>query len=167
MEIWKTIEEFPDYEVSSLGNIRNRDTKKVLKLRHSKSNKYVRIMLYDNMKPYTKTVHRIVAKAFIENPDGYKEIDHIDRNPKNNCVENLRWVECWRNKMNKTKQSNNTSGYKGVCWDTQKNKWRCEFNVNSKKIYVGSFDDDDLPYGICLMNAMLIDYFGEYAVLNE
>lgn len=35
-------------------------------------------------------VHRIVAEAFIPNPNNYQEVDHIDKNPKNNCASNLR-----------------------------------------------------------------------------
>lgn len=45
-------------------------------------------------------VHRLVAMAFIPNPDGLTEIDHIDRNRQNNSIENLRWVTRYENCMN-------------------------------------------------------------------
>jgi hypothetical protein len=123
-------------------------------------------MLYRDKTPYTKTIHRLVAKTFVDNPHNYPDIDHIDRNPKNNSASNLRWVTRCMNNSNTHKKPTNTSGYKNVYWNSQKAKWCCKFNYNKKSIHVGFYDDDELPYGIALMDAMLIDYFGEYAVLN-
>ena len=54
-----------------------------------------------NGKRKGELIHRLVALHFIENPNGYPEVDHIDRNKENNNVENLRWVTHSENNKNK------------------------------------------------------------------
>ena len=91
-EIYKTIEGFPNYEASNMGNIRNKKTKRILKAGKDAGD-YLRVVLYNNGKPSTKKVHRLVLETF--NPiEGMKELhcDHIDFNRQNNCLENLRWL---------------------------------------------------------------------------
>lgn len=53
---------------------------------------YVQVILYKNGKRKGHLVHRLVAAAFIPNPNNKPEVNHKDRNPLNNCVENLEWV---------------------------------------------------------------------------
>jgi len=53
-------------------------------------------------KGLNKTVHRLVAKAFIPNPEGLPEIDHIDGDKTNNVVENLQWISHVENNRKKT-----------------------------------------------------------------
>ena len=85
MEIWKKIEGFEDYEVSNLGRVKSiRCT-----LKHCVGkNGYASVNLQEN----TKTIHRLVASAFIPNPENKRCVNHIDGNKKNNNVENLQWV---------------------------------------------------------------------------
>lgn len=60
-------------------------------------------------------VHRIVANAFIPNPNGYTEVNHKDYNKKNNCVDNLEWVSSSQNKQHSyLKQENKKSRGKAV-----------------------------------------------------
>lgn len=68
-----------------------------------------------------------------------KEIDHIDGNKINNCIENLREVTHSQNMHNRKINSNNTSGIKGVYFDKRTSKWRCQVALNNKVHYVGSF----------------------------
>lgn len=61
---------------------------------------YLRLCLYKNNKQYKRVVHRLVAEAFIPNPNNYPTVDHIDRNRQNNKVTNLRWCTLSDNMKN-------------------------------------------------------------------
>lgn len=89
-EIWKGIENYEDkYMVSNFGNIKNKKTNKKCYL--SKSKKYKRVLLWKDGKACGYSVHRLVAKAFIPNPNNYPCVNHLDCNGENNNVNNLEW----------------------------------------------------------------------------
>jgi len=89
-ELWKPIPEYEGYyEVSSYGNVRNVRTGRVLKPLNNHGYKRVNLSKGNVQKLYQ--VHRLVAFAFIPNPEGLPQINHKDENPNNNCVENLEW----------------------------------------------------------------------------
>jgi hypothetical protein len=91
-ELWKTIEDYPNYEVSSFGNIKNKTTNKQLKLQKTYSG-YLKISLVNiNKKSFSCIVHRLVAKAFIPNPENKPTVNHIDKNRSNNSIYNLEWA---------------------------------------------------------------------------
>lgn len=70
-------------------------------------------------------------------PNG--EIDHINGDPSDNRPCNLRVCTSSQNKMNRGKQVNNTSGFKGVSWHSKAAKWQCHIMVARKSIYLGLF----------------------------
>jgi hypothetical protein len=95
MEIFKIIKHHPNYEISNYGRVRNRETGKILKttphVRKGRKDptKYLRIEL---KRPRSKhLVHRLVAEAFLPNPEDFESINHIDENGMNNFVDNLEW----------------------------------------------------------------------------
>ena len=82
-EIWKTIEDYPNYQVSSFGNIKKKTTNKILKPSLNLSG-YYRCTLTHNLIKKIVLVHRIVAKTFIQNFENKPTVNHIDRNRINN-----------------------------------------------------------------------------------
>ena len=94
---WKTITDFPLYEVSDAGEVRNVVTGKMLK-GGLNSHGYPRVMLYPGRK--RMSVHRLVAVCFIENPENKPFVDHIDRDRTNNRITNLRWATQSENAQN-------------------------------------------------------------------
>lgn len=102
-EIWKPVKGYEGlYEVSNKGNVRSVDRyvmygnrycflKGKPKKAFPNSMGYLRAMLHKNKKGKNYFVHRLVAEAFIPNPNNLPCIDHIDRNYLNNSVDNLRW----------------------------------------------------------------------------
>lgn len=113
-EIWKDIKGYEGYyQVSNKGRVKSISRKivyknndihyvneKILTPCINKS-KYLQVSLYINNKDTKEYIHRLVAKTFISNPDNLPDINHIDENKANNCVENLEWC---------TKKYNNNYG---------------------------------------------------------
>lgn len=100
IEEWKIIEDFPEYEVSSFGRIK-RSNKFLTPTK--KSDGYFKINLRLNKVPKTVYVHRIVAKAFVENPNNYNCVNHKDENKANNNADNLEWCDTYYNNIYGTK----------------------------------------------------------------
>ena len=94
----KLIKEFPDYSITEDGRIFSNRYNRYLKSRVNRYG-YLHINLRKDKKGYDKTIHRLVAKAFIPNPENKPEVNHIDGNKLNNHVSNLEW--CTRSENTK------------------------------------------------------------------
>ena len=103
IEEWREFHRF--YEVSSLGRVRSKDRLytgnvpnkgtlrkgKILKINSRKSQRYESINLYLEGGKKTKSIHRLVALAFLPNPENKAHVNHIDGDGRNNKLENLEW----------------------------------------------------------------------------
>jgi hypothetical protein len=90
------------------------------------------------------------------------DVDHIDNsNPLNDRINNLRLATRSQNNANRGKQSNNTSGFKGVHWDGFTSRWKAEITVNRKNINLGRFDKPEDAHAAYREAA--IKHFGEFA----
>jgi hypothetical protein len=102
-EVWKIVDGFPDYKISKLGNIQSKKYGDWRPLCPGPDKDgYLRLNLTDeNKKNKNCGVHRLLAIAFIPNPDNLPTVDHIDQNNKNNDLSNLRWATYKTQVMNR------------------------------------------------------------------
>lgn len=117
MSEWKTIPEFPDYLISSDGDIKSKYSGKTLKPKIARG--YSQACLYNERKKRFVLIHRLVASSFVENPHGKLEVNHIDGNRSNNAQSNLEW--CSRDENLKHAYETgltpfDTSSRGVVCW---------------------------------------------------
>ena len=95
-------------------------------------------------------IHRIAFALYYGREPG-PTIDHIDRNPSNNCINNLRELPTSSNIQNQiSPNKNNKSGLRGVSWHSWSNKWRASIVLDRKQIYLGLFGDKDEAYAAYL-----------------
>lgn len=130
---FKEIINYPNYEISNQGSIRNKINHKMLSLINK--NGYLCINLCKEGHVKQHYVHRLVALNFLENPNNKRVVDHINNIKTNNNISNLRWCDQMQNCFNRKLNLNSSSGIKGVCFDKRTNKFRSYI----KNTYLGSF----------------------------
>jgi hypothetical protein len=95
-------------------------------------------------------------------PDGH--LDHANRSPADNRLANLRLATRSQNAANTRKRSDNTSGFKGVCWNKKTRKWVAQVRVKGEARYLGLFDSPEEAYAAYQQAAMAA--FGEFGFLG-
>lgn len=140
VEEYRIIKDFPNYEVSNFGNVRNVQTGNILKYGSCYGGYYC-VKLYKDGNKFMKKVHRLIATSFIQNPYNKNCVDHIDGNRRNNNINNLRFVSTQENCMNRKKSSLNSSNHKGVNFQKKNNKWCARITKNGIRLHLGYFDN--------------------------
>lgn len=122
-EEWKIIQDYDNYEVSNLGNVRNSNTGRILKL--TCKGGYLTTGLSKNSNGKTLPVHRLVALAFIDNPENKPQVNHKDKNRSNNNVSNLEWSTASENNIHKSTNVKQTT-------NQHVKVWRIDVNTDEK-----------------------------------
>lgn len=123
MERWKAIRGFEGkYEVSDAGNIRNASGMVMKRKRNNRG--YVQACLWKDGVAHYFLLHRIVAEAFIENPDELPQVNHKDEDKENNAADNLEWCTNLYNRRYGT-------GYQRSC---EKHGYKALARLNSKRV---------------------------------
>lgn len=112
-EIWKDVVGYEGkYKVSNLGNVLSVKKDKILTPKNNHDG-YKRIQLWEKCKAKFVSIHRLVAEAFIPNPDNKPFVNHINGVKDDNVVENLEWVtqkenivHAWENGLSKPQYNN-------------------------------------------------------------
>lgn len=115
MEIWRDIDEYENYQISSWGRVYSKNTHSIVAQEKTEKG-YMRVYLCrDGVRKHYK-VHRLVAGEFIPNPLGKPQVNHKDGNKENNSVSNLEWVTNKENCNHATimRTEANSSNRKGV-----------------------------------------------------
>ena len=101
-------------------------------------NGYRRIRVH----PHSHMAHRL-AWLYVHGEWPKHEIDHINGVRDDNRIANLREATPAENQQNRARSRNNKSGFTGVSWHRQSNKWRAKIKVNRKVIWLGGFPDPE------------------------
>ena len=158
IEIFANIVGFPNYQVSNHGNVKNVKTGRILKPTINCG--YLKVALRNDGDISNKQLHRLVAITFLENPDNKPCVDHINRNPLNNHISNLRWATPTENQQNASIRIDNASGTTGVFFNKSNQKWQAQITADGRKIHLGSFEDKN--DAIFARTEAEIRFFGEF-----
>jgi hypothetical protein len=142
-EHWKVIQNFPDYEASTLGNIRNKTTSKVIKFHENFG--YMISHLYKDKKRYPVKAHRLIAETFIENPDNKEIVNHKNSVRSDNRVDNLEWTTIKENNDHKLiKHPSNKKKYLRPVWQCDRTTRQKIRLFNSVADAAKAMDEDNI-----------------------
>lgn len=159
-EVWKDIKDYEGlYQVSNVGNVKSMDRNiirngklskiksKICKKYITKTGNYVEVELYKNSKKLRKKLHRLVAEAFISNPENKPQVNHINGIKTDNRVENLEWCTARENTVHAIKNKLNVVGRH--CKENPHNKKVNQYSIKGE--YIKTWDsmrDAEIRLGI-------------------
>lgn len=149
--IWKQIEKHPLYAINEYGTVINIKTKHIKSARKD-TDGYLRVKLCDGRKNTENiSVHKLVANAFLEKPDGDNYVvNHKDGDIYNNHYTNLEWILKGENTKHRFETllsiSNKVGEPRGITYNGKTNKWQAKIQVNNKYYYFGQFDKKEDAY---------------------
>lgn len=137
---WVTIKEFPKYEISKNGRVRNKETEHI-KTPSRGGRGYPVVSLWHDKKQYLRTIHILLGRAFIPNPDEKPQINHIDGNKENYALDNLEWVTASENQAHARRTGlHKSDGDKAILQFTKNNMLLREYKSASEASRITGID---------------------------
>ncbi len=156
--MWEQIKDFPNYEVSDLGEVRNISLNKLITA-HDNGLGYFQVKIRNDTGRLAKYVHRLVAEAYLPNTNPELEVHHKDHDKSNNRLENLCWVTKSENirlaRAFHTAKINNTAKINSICP-------QCKMYFKHKK-YV----DRVYCSNLCKYNSTKLSSIDEFVILGN
>lgn len=134
------IVDYPNYLVYEDGRVFSKKRRKMLKPIETEKGYHI-VNLSNDGKQKRCRVHRLVAQAYIPNPDNKPQVDHIDRVKTNNCVSNLRWATNGENQQNTIFQSDNQVGIKNISYYNNKYCYQKSIMGNNHQKYFKTLEE--------------------------
>ena len=147
MEYWKQIEGYPHLLVSKTGQVWTTTYNRLLK-QHITNRGYAQVSLSKDKTVKPAHVHRLVAQAFIPNPDNLPTVDHIDGNKLNNNVENLQWLS-YKDNTRKAGEIKKRTAKPVFCQETNtvyKSVHQAGKELNIKDAIISSIANGEFPH---------------------
>jgi hypothetical protein len=151
MEVWADIPNYEGYQVSNLGRVKSLKygKERILKI-GTNNHGYYYVVLYIKNSTKNKTVHQLVAMAFLNHtPNGHTlVVDHINNDKTDNTLGNLQIIT---SRENTSKDRKGISKHTGVNWSKERKKWRTQIKINGKYKHLGYFNcEEDAAYAYLL-----------------
>lgn len=149
------IQGYPNYLIYPDGRVWSKGSKykkqQFLKEYINQDNSYKYVGLVSEGKQKQVAIHRLIAIHYIDNPNNYKEVDHINRDRGDYRIENLKWVNRCENLLNQGVRKNNKIGIKNIHYDKKSNKYRFK-KMYRGVVHIRDFDtlEEAIEYKITL-----------------
>jgi len=123
---------YPDYLIYNDGRVWSK--KSNIFLKEIQRGHYLCVNLWNNGEHKSTDIHRLVAINYIPNPENKPQVDHMNRDPLDNRVENLRWATAVENSQNTGISKRNITGHKGISYLKKDKMWRYRKMYKGKEI---------------------------------
>ena len=138
-EVWAGVQQFPNYQVSTLGRLKNVKTGRFLKLcTDVRGYKVANLCNRGQVKLFK--IHRLVCQTFILNPYKKPGVDHKNGEKGDNTLLNLRWCTQLENCRNTKRYINNKTTFKGVTFCRGNRKYKAQIGLMGKILFIGYYN---------------------------